>query len=164
MMQSAKIAGAPLGRGEAATRPKPGHRIAGRIARRHAIFVLLMTLAGSLSGCAGWYPSEQGYRQRLDSWIGSTGEKLVAQWGVPTGEHISPDGSKLYEYKDQRTYTVGGGKKAEQIEVDGKYVWVDIPQPDEIRTTWCNTTFHLGRDDVIKTYSFVGPDCTAYQK
>jgi hypothetical protein len=132
---------------------------------RRAIFaVLLMALTGSLNGCADWYPSEKGYRQTLDTWIGGTGEQLVAKWGAPAGEHTSPDGSKIYQYKDQRTYTVSGGTKSEQVKVDNDYVWVDIPQPDETRTTWCNTTFHLNADDIIESYNFQGPDCTAYEK
>ncbi|HVI88391.1 MAG TPA: hypothetical protein VM659_08815 [Dongiaceae bacterium] len=133
-------------------------------ARRAVFTALLIALTGSLTGCAGWYPSEEGYRQTLDTWIGSTGEQLVAKWGVPAGEHVSTDGSKLFEYKDTRSYTVSGGTRSEQVKVDGNYVWVDIPQPDETRTTWCNTTFHLNADDIIESYYFKGPDCTAYEK
>jgi|GEM_PF-2136539 len=135
-----------------------------RLVAQAILAVLLTALTGSLSGCADWYPSEKGYRQALDTWIGSTGEQLVAQWGAPAGEHTSPDGRKIYQYKNQRSYTVSGGTKSEQVKVDDNYVSVDIPQPDEIRTTWCDTTFHLNADDIIESYNFKGPDCTAYEK
>lgn len=139
-------------------------RIWPKIARWPACLALFVALAGSLTGCAGWYPTEKGYRQVLDTWIGSRGEELIGKWGLPTGEHISPDGTKLYEYKQERSYSIDGGTRREQILVDGHYVDVDIPLPDETQTTWCNTTFRIGLDDKIKSYYFNGPDCTAKEK
>ena len=133
-------------------------------------FFLMATV---LTSCAGWFPTEQGYRQELDSWIGHLGEQLVASWGVPTAEHASPDGSKIYEFKRTRTYTVSGGVKTTQVLVNdryvngryvGRYIDVDIPQPDETKQTWCNTRFYLSDADIIQRYDFDGPDCTAYEK
>lgn len=133
--------------------------------RRRTFFTsLLIALTLGLSGCASWFPTEQGYRHVLDTWIGSTGEQLVAKWGVPDGEHTSPSGTKIYQYKGRRSYTVSGGTRSEQVKIDGNYVWVDVPQPDETQTTWCDTTFHINADDIIESYYFKGPDCTAYEK
>jgi len=132
---------------------------------RHAASMLKLTggfllLATILVGCT--FPTELGYRQRVETWIGSTGEILVAQWGLPAAEHTSPDGSKIYAYRRVHTYTIGGGTKTEQVLVNGEYVDVSIPQPEETRHSYCNTTFYLSADDVIRSYAFDG-DCTDYE-
>jgi len=130
--------------------------------RLRAILALCLSLA--LSGCAGWFPTTAGYEQLLDGWIGSKGEQLVRQWGPPTGEHTDAYGRKIYRFSKHRTYTRSGGTKSQQVLVGGNYVWVDIPQPDRVETTWCDTTFYLDANDTIETYKFVGPDCTAFEK
>lgn len=128
--------------------------------RRIGVLAICLTLAG----CAGWFPTTQGYRQGLNAWIGFKGEELMQRWGLPTHEHAAPNGGKAYQYEKERSYTVSGGTKSERIQVNGNDIWVDIPQPDEIRTTWCQTTFYLNADDTITHYSFQGPDCRAYEK
>lgn len=124
---------------------------------------LLLLISITLAGCAGWFPTEQGYRQVLDSWIGDSGESLVAKWGIPSAEHTSPDGAKIYEFSKTRTYTVSGGTDTEQVVINGHYIDVEVPQPDEVKTTWCRTTFYLAANDIIQSYAFEGPDCTAYE-
>jgi hypothetical protein len=134
-----------------------------KIRRAAACTALFMALAGSVAGCAG-LRTQEGYRQAMDSWIGSTGEQLVAQWGPPAQEHTSPDGAKLYQYRDQRDYRVSGGTRQERVLLDGHYVYVDLPQPDQTETIWCNTTFRINKDDIIEGYYFTGPDCTTGEK
>jgi hypothetical protein len=133
---------------------------------------LLVFIAAVFTGCAG-FPTEKGYQQVLDRWIGNSGERLVAIWGLPTQEHTSPDGSKIFEFTQTRTYTMSGGTKTTQVLVDdryvngkyrGHYVDVAIPQPDETRRTWCNTRFYISDADIIQRYEFAGPDCTAYEE
>lgn len=124
---------------------------------------LLLLISVTLTGCAGWFPTKQGYRQVLDTWIGGSGEHLVASWGVPTGEHTSPDGSRIYEFSKTRTYTVSGGTQTEQVVINGHYIDVEVPQPDEVRSTWCRTTFYLSAGDIIQSDAFEGSDCTAYE-
>src|SRR4051794_6413318 len=65
------------------------------------IFLALM-MALVLAGCASWYPTEAGYRQILATWVGSTGDELIAKWGLPTSEHDS-GGGKVYQYNRERT-------------------------------------------------------------
>ncbi|HVJ42618.1 MAG TPA: hypothetical protein VM639_14030 [Dongiaceae bacterium] len=126
--------------------------------------LLMLVAAGTLSGCAADMPSKMGYRRQLDSWIGSTGAELTAQWGAPSNIEESLDGTKHYTYKESRTYRLYGGTRREEVLVDGHYVDVDIPQPDKIGTTWCDTTFHLSATYIIQSYEFVGPDCTNDEK
>jgi hypothetical protein len=124
---------------------------------------LLLLISITLTACAGWFPTEQGYRQVLDTWVGDSGESLVAKWGIPTAEHSSPDGSRIYEFSKTRTYTVSGGTQTEQVVINGHYIDVEVPQPDEVKSTWCRTTFYLAANDIIQSYAFEGPDCTAYE-
>lgn len=124
---------------------------------------LVLLLAGALGGCSAPIPSEMGYRRQLDKWVGLTGEHLTSQWGAPTDIEESLDGTKHYTYKKNRTYRIYGGTRWEKVRIDGHYVDIDVPQPDEIGTTWCNTTFHLSAAYIVQSYEFVGPDCTGYE-
>jgi hypothetical protein len=123
-----------------------------------------LLLCVTLSGCAGWSPTEAGYRQLVDGWIGATGRQLIKKWGLPDREHRDDTGWKAYQYDRKRSYTISGGTKTQQVLVNGTYVDVDIPQPDKTVNTWCLTTFYLNTMDVIKAANFDGPDCTAYEK
>lgn len=76
--------------------------------------------------------------------------------------HLS-DGSRIYEFSKTRTYTVSGGTQTEQVVINGHYIDVEVPQPDEVRSIWRRTTFYLSAGDIIQSDAFEGPDCTAYE-
>lgn len=83
-----------------------------------------------LSGCV----SPTGYKQVLDTWIGSKSDSLFRSWGLPGRQHRNSDGSKLYQY------------------VDGR------------EENFCRTIFHVDQNDVIQSYDFKGPGCIAREK
>jgi hypothetical protein len=138
------------------------------VARRPALsgkaLAAALLLCLTLSACASWFPSAEGYRQLVDGWVGGTGQQLIEQWGLPDREHTDDTGWKTYQYDRKRSYTIPGGTATQQVKVNGTYVDVDVPQPDKTKTTWCLTTFYLNTTDVIKAVNFDGPDCTAYEK
>jgi hypothetical protein len=142
------------------------------IRRRWVITLLLLLSAMTLTSCVT-EPTEAGYRQVMDGWIGQTGEKLITSRGKPGAQQVRDDGTKVYEYVTTSRYTISytttervwvESHYVGQTMVSGHYVDAEVPGPPETRQGWCDTTFYLTPDETIKSYDFSGPDCTAYEK
>ncbi len=110
--------------------------------------IVLFTLAMFLMSCA----TREGYEKKLISWVGSSEDKLIDEWGKPVTIYESSEGEKelLYIYSIQRySYTTLPGF--------GHVPNVTIPIPT--RTVQCRTTFVI-KNGVVRDWGYDGP-CAA---
>lgn len=77
--------------------------------------------------------STKGYGQRLDTWIGSTEDNLISQWGVPTSSYETAEHKYLKYYRG---------------------VWTQWGE------FYCDVTM-IFTDGVITSWSFKGNNCEA---
>lgn len=57
-------------------------------------------LAVLLTGCAHGAHKGHKYDTLCNSWIGSSPDQLVTEWGIPSNRMTMQDGSEIYEYNE----------------------------------------------------------------
>jgi ABC-type uncharacterized transport system auxiliary subunit len=57
--------------------------------------IFVSAMAATLAGCA----TQGKYKAKLDTWIGSPIDSLVASWGYPSGQITAPNGNTVYVYE-----------------------------------------------------------------
>jgi hypothetical protein len=137
---------------------------------RMAIAGIAAGLAVSLvAGCT--FPTEQAYRDNVQSWVGRTADNLVLAWGAPDRSYDFSDGTRQLEYDRQQTRYVAGAPIYTAVPVqvrDGNghrrtqfvSVWRDTPGYLDVDR--CLTRFRVGRDNRVREVSFNGDWCVAY--
>jgi hypothetical protein len=132
--------------------------------------IAVAALAAALvAGCT--FPTEQAYRENVQTWVGRTADNLVMAWGAPDRSYDFSDGSRQLEYDRQQTRYVPGAPIYTAVPVRVRdatgmrhtqfvSVWRDTPGYLDVDR--CLTRFRVGRDDRIQEVSFAGDWCVAF--
>lgn len=121
--------------------------------------VLMIFLAvTALSSCA----SSAGYKEVVESWVGSTETALVQSWGPPDQVYSAPDGSRILTYYSQRNIMLPGSAPTYQTTVIGNTAYTTSSggrAPSNLAMS-CETSFTV-RNNKITYWRFQGNDCRA---
>jgi hypothetical protein len=130
----------------------------------------IVALAVSLvAGCS--FPTEQAYRDNVQSWVGRPADTLVSAWGAPDRSYTFGDGSRQLEYDRQQVRYIPGAPIYSPVPIRVRdssgarrvqYVSVWRDTPGYLDTDRCLTRFRIGRDNRIQEVSFAGDWCVAY--
>jgi len=138
---------------------------------RHLSRLALWGLVASLGVLAGCETVE-GYRQKLDLWVGRSADALQIEWGVPDRQTMLSDGSELFVYRRIRETTTGGywtsqtRHRTETIIVNDKPVTRQVSytvpyyEPPVNHIYRCETRFVI-KDQKIISHTFEGNGCVA---
>ena len=129
----------------------------------------IVAVAVSLAGCS--FPTEQAYRDNVQTWVGRTADNLVSAWGAPDRSYTFADGTRQLEYDRQQVRYIQGAPIYTTVPVTVRdsgghrrtqfvSVWRDTP--GYLDTDRCLTRFRVGRDNRITEASFAGDWCVAY--
>jgi hypothetical protein len=137
---------------------------------RIAIAGLAAGLVVSLvTGCT--FPTEQAYRDNVQSWVGRPADSLVMAWGAPDRSYDFSDGTRQLEYERQQTRYIPGPPIYTAMPVRVRdatghrrtqFVSVRHDMPGHIDVDRCLTRFRVGRDNRIREVSYNGDWCIAY--
>ena len=135
------------------------HRLAaGRLLRRVAACLLGFHV---LAACA----TQEGYRQVVQSWVGSHTDALVLSWGPPDSSYRLSDGRTVLQYDERRVVQTGGFTSYEPAIVDtGDGVattYVPVTSPPTLTMLRCVTRFIADQNAIVRSFSFEGSACVA---
>jgi hypothetical protein len=134
---------------------------------RFKLMGLIATMA-ILAGCE----TVEGYRQKLDLWVGRSSDSLQIEWGVPDRQTVLSDGSELFVYRRIKETTSGGywtnhtRYRTETVIVNDKPVTRQVSytvpyyEPPVTQIYRCETRFVI-KDKIIKSHTFEGNGCVA---
>lgn len=135
-----------------------------------ASLLAVAALAASIpAGCT--FPTQQAYRDSVQTWVGRPADSLVMAWGAPNRSFDFSDGGRLLEYDRQQTRYVSGPPIYDRVPVRVRdssgnrrlqYVSVLRDTPGYYDIDRCVTRFRVGRDNRIQEASFNGDWCVAY--
>jgi len=126
-----------------------------------------------IASCA----TQEGYKNLLNSWVGSHVDTLVMSWGPPQGSHTLSNGNKVIQYDDRRTvhmpgttYTtpqtnyhsgsiMGGGGIVDYSGTSTGYVTHTTPGYSIAQR--CVTRFTIDSLGIIQKWAFEGNACRA---
>ena len=123
-----------------------------------------------LSGC---FPTTDGYKKIVKSWVGAHVDELVSVWGIPNSSFDLSAGGKILEYVHSRTIQSGGYSYSSPQTTNlsgfasGSYwsgtatTYVTQTTPVYSSTYTCKTRFTVNSRGYITKYAFQGNDCTA---
>jgi hypothetical protein len=115
-------------------------------------------LTAVLCGCA----SQAGFEATLNSWIGSTEEQLVSQFGPPANVYTAPSGERILTYRSGRSVYVPGVAPSYHATTIGNTTYVNPVggSPGFAANMHCTWSFSL-RDNRVYTWRWEGNDCRA---
>lgn len=121
--------------------------------------------------------TQEGYKNLLNSWVGSHVDTLVMSWGPPQGSHTLSNGYKVIEYDDRSTVNIpgttyttpqtnyhsgsimGGGGVVGYSGTSTSYVTHTTPGYSIAQR--CVTRFTIDDMGIIEKWSFEGNGCRA---
>ncbi len=142
-------------------------------------FLLCVAILILLVSCA----TEQKYRNKVNSWVGSSREQLINKWGEPNSISKLEDGSSLYNYMDHKYREVPTRlQEVRTVPEETLYAQVPVaehtkigipfgvfpehqtnidanPAPIQNLNFFCNTIFEINSVGVISRASFYGNNC-----
>jgi hypothetical protein len=143
------------------------HKSAKHLTARLSLWGLIASL-GILAGCE----TVEGYRQKLNLWVGRSADSLQIEWGVPDKQTVLSDGSELFVYRRIKESTTGGywtshtRQRTETIIVNDKPVTRQVSytvpyyEPPVTQVYRCETRFVI-KDEKVISHSFEGNGCVA---
>jgi hypothetical protein len=134
---------------------------------RHTVLfkkiLLLSIFVPLLSACATG--NKIDVQAELNRWVGQDADILVRSWGAPDRMYDFKDGTRIMEYERNRVDTYGGlnrpyggisvGSKGSAIGV-GVPIWDNEPR---ISIRRCTMKFETNKNYVIKSATYIGPNC-----
>jgi len=132
------------------------------------IYILILLCLG-LSGCA----TTAKYEAKLNSWIGSSEDSLVAAWGVPNKTYNLKDGKKTIEYVHKETVQTGGytyttpqstyqsGTIGGQSYSGTSTTYVTEVEPIQKYKLSCKTSFMINNSGKVESWHHEGNDCVS---
>lgn len=138
-------------------------------------FLPVITLL--LSACA----TVENYEKKLASWVGSSADNLVMNWGPPARSFPLSNGGRVLEYRNQRTFQTGGRVRTvpQVTEHSGNVstygtrgsgttsyqgtstTYVEERTPIQTHVKQCITRFTVNSQGVITHWAWQGDDCTS---
>lgn len=124
----------------------------------------------ALSACE----TTEGYRQKMSTWQGRTGDELMIEWGAPNSKTTLSDGREMWTYDKHIVNTTPGyyhdetrekkrivrdrdGQEREEKYTETFPVWT----PPVTQHTQCATRFVLSTAHRIEQVAFDGTACVA---
>ena len=94
-------------------------------------------------------------------------DNLVRSWGPPQSQFELSDGSKVIEYSNSSTGTVGGYTTTQPVttyNLDGSIstTYVSTTTPSYNVQYNCRTIFDVDINNIITSWRWEGNNCTAY--
>jgi len=129
----------------------------------------LLLLCLGLSGCA----TTAKYEAKLNTWVGSSEESLIASWGVPDKEYQMSNGKKAVAYIHKETFQTGGNTYQEpQITYQSGTIggspysgtattYVTETVPVQNYKLSCKTSFIINSGGKIESWHHEGNNCVA---
>ena len=111
----------------------------------------IVVLGLLLVGCA----TSANYGKIINSWVGSTENKLVSSWGPPLGSYVKDDGSKILTYQQSGSYNLPG------VQVMDSMTGFPVNTSGPTVATSCRTRFNISSSGKITSGSWEGNSCTA---
>lgn len=108
-----------------------------------------------LASCA----TVEKYEAKLQTWVGSAEERLIASWGPPDSFYES-GGTRYLTYAKSRTVVTAGTAPTTNAYVVGSQVFTSTTpgSPGSVRQRSCKTTF-IVKNSVITDWQHKGNDC-----
>lgn len=131
-----------------------------------------------LSACA----TTENFKMKMNSWVGSHVDRLVASYGPPQSSTELSDGGKVIEYVRSRTdqygggtYTVphttyhsgsgsaygSGGGYAQGTYGGTSTTYIEKQHPTYTVTQWCKVRFRVNSRGIITAWRAQGNNCVA---
>jgi hypothetical protein len=111
----------------------------------------IVVLGLLLVGCA----TSANYGKIINSWVGSTENKLVSSWGPPLGSYVKDDGSKILTYQQSGSYNLPG------VQVIDSMTGFPVNTSGPTVATSCRTRFNISSSGKITSGSWQGNSCIA---
>ena len=111
----------------------------------------IVVLGLLLVGCA----TSANYGKIINSWVGSTENKLVSSWGPPLGSYVKDDGSKILTYQQSGSYNLPG------VQVMDSMTGFPVNTSGPTVATSCRTRFNISSSGKITSGSWQGNSCIA---
>ena len=125
---------------------------------RHRWKIAFAVLMLGISGCA----STQKYESVLNSWLGHDAQKLVNEWGYPTGTFRAPNGNEVYVYERGSTMTMPSQYRTTgNITPLGTYNATTYQTGGQTVQSWCKTFMELNSSKTIVSWRWEGNACRA---
>ncbi len=141
-------------------------------------FVRPVLIVLLLSACA----TRAKYMAKIQTWVGSSADELISQWGPPSSSTPLSDGGRVLEYVKSKVVHKGGGTLYMPMNTyqsgtvnaftPGGYgtanyngtvtqnVPINIPASTSI--DWCKTRFTTNAKSIITKCAIEGNDCTSF--
>ena len=123
--------------------------------------ILIATLA-FVAACETY----EGYRQLMESWVGTHADELVASWGPPDGFYENTDGSRVLKYSYASSYYVPGttySNPSNSVNSVGALTttYSSYTTPGYMVSSSCTSTFFTDPSQYIVRWTSEGGDCVA---
>lgn len=130
----------------------------------------LLIIAIVLSGCA----TTAKYDAKLSTYLGTTEEDIVANWGIPNKTYELDNGKKALEFLNRTVVEVGGFTSVtpyttyQSGTINGQEYrgtstsYVIEKDPPRRQRLSCKTTFLLDKDGKVESFNRSGNNCVSY--
>ena len=135
--------------------------------------LLLAVFAGELCGCAAFgAPTQKGYDQTVQTWVGEPTSDLISRWGDPTNRYLGPNNGVILQY----TRTTGNATNLQTVQQPnstlqesgspnaGAEAFRSLSAQSGLsvsQTRSCVTRFTADSGGIIRQVQFVGDGCYA---
>jgi len=131
--------------------------------------IIWLFLCMGLCGCA----TTAKYEAKLNTWVGSSEDSLIAAWGVPNKTYDLRDGKRAIEYVRKNIVQTGGylyttpqttyysGRKGSKLYSGTSTTYVTEVQPVQKFKYSCKTSFMLNNDGKVESWHHEGNDCVS---
>jgi hypothetical protein len=119
---------------------------------------VLLCVVVLLAGCA----TTANYKANLDSWVGQSEDRLVAEWGPPASVYVSPNGDRILTYANSSNYHVQGVQPSYHTTKIGNSLYTQSiggVAPHDV-TLSCKTNFTI-QGGKIWSWRFEGNNCVS---
>jgi len=110
-----------------------------------------------LAGCA----TTANYEKALQSWVGSSADRLVEAWGPPQSSYKLSDGGQVLEYVNQGTAHGSNGPDAQGMYSGTTATYVQHQTPVYNINLVCITRFTVNPQGIITNWAWQGNNCKA---
>jgi hypothetical protein len=130
----------------------------------------LLVGAAILAGCA----TAEGYRQRMETFVGASGDALLVELGPPVAQDPLESGGEIWTYYREETRHDPGGYRS--VPRERRITWIDskgeertrieryddtVYEPPRTWTVDCETRFVLNELRQVIDFRFIGNGCVA---
>jgi len=132
-----------------------------------AILVLCFCLG--ILGCA----TTAKYEAKLNAWVGSSEDALIASWGVPNKTYNMLDGKRAIEYVHRNTVQTGGytytvpqttyhsGQIGDKTYSGTSVAYVTEIEPVQKYKFSCKTSFIINNRGKVESWHHEGNNCVS---